>query len=152
MDLILDGGPTTVGIESTVVSLHRNPPVVLRPGMITKEQVERVTGSALRERNEFARKLSNRRARILDTTLPGRAFCFSSEDLKPPRAGAGFSCFRKILKSSRQLFTPNFIRRIAKDGTGSRLNDRADTPEWAGILDRLQRATFDRNFRRRNGA
>src|SRR3954447_15653529 len=43
VDLILDGGPTTVGIESTVVSLHRTPPLVLRPGMITKEQVERAT-------------------------------------------------------------------------------------------------------------
>src|SRR5439155_21596907 len=34
VDLILDGGPTTVGIESTVVRLHRTPPLVLRPGMI----------------------------------------------------------------------------------------------------------------------
>src|SRR5262249_25003760 len=37
VDLILDAGPTTVGIESTVVDITSNPPVVLRPGMITHE-------------------------------------------------------------------------------------------------------------------
>jgi L-threonylcarbamoyladenylate synthase len=44
VDLILDGGPTQVGIESTVVSLRRHPPVVLRPGMIGLHDLERVTG------------------------------------------------------------------------------------------------------------
>ena len=44
VDLILDGGPTQVGIESTVVSLRRNPPVVLRPGMIGLHELEHVTG------------------------------------------------------------------------------------------------------------
>jgi len=44
VDLILDGGPTQVGIESTVVSLRRHSPVVLRPGMIGLHDLERVTG------------------------------------------------------------------------------------------------------------
>lgn len=34
VDLIIDGGPTTVGIESTVVDVSGERPVVLRPGMI----------------------------------------------------------------------------------------------------------------------
>jgi len=34
VDLIVDGGPTTVGIESTVVDLSRDDPIVLRPGTI----------------------------------------------------------------------------------------------------------------------
>jgi L-threonylcarbamoyladenylate synthase len=44
VDLILDGGATQVGIESTVVSLRRNPPVLLRPGMIGLHELEHVTG------------------------------------------------------------------------------------------------------------
>ncbi len=44
VDLILDGGPTDVGIESTVVSLHRHPPMILRPGMISRHDLEHSTG------------------------------------------------------------------------------------------------------------
>ena len=40
VDLILDGGPTRVGIESTVLSLARSKPMLLRPGMISREQIE----------------------------------------------------------------------------------------------------------------
>jgi L-threonylcarbamoyladenylate synthase len=35
VDIVLDAGPTSVGVESTVVDLTRQPPVVLRPGAIT---------------------------------------------------------------------------------------------------------------------
>jgi len=35
VDLIIDGGPTQVGIESTVVSLAGSKPLLLRPGMIS---------------------------------------------------------------------------------------------------------------------
>jgi L-threonylcarbamoyladenylate synthase len=42
--LILDGGPTHVGLESTVLSLAEPTPVLLRPGTITKAQIEAVIG------------------------------------------------------------------------------------------------------------
>lgn len=42
--LVLDGGPCPVGIESTVVSLAGPKPVLLRPGAITREQIEAVIG------------------------------------------------------------------------------------------------------------
>jgi L-threonylcarbamoyladenylate synthase len=45
VDLILDGGPCRVGIESTVLDLTRNPPMILRPGSVTREQIERVIGA-----------------------------------------------------------------------------------------------------------
>ncbi len=44
VELILDAGPTEIGIESTVVSLRRNPPTLLRPGMITAADLEGVSG------------------------------------------------------------------------------------------------------------
>lgn len=39
VDLILDGGPASIGLESTIVDLTRDPPVVLRPGGIPLEDL-----------------------------------------------------------------------------------------------------------------
>jgi L-threonylcarbamoyladenylate synthase len=42
--MVLDGGPTTVGIESTVLSLVGSNAVLLRPGMVTQQEIEAVIG------------------------------------------------------------------------------------------------------------
>lgn len=39
---VLDGGPSLCGIESTVIDLSGKEPVILRPGMITQDQIARV--------------------------------------------------------------------------------------------------------------
>lgn len=44
VDLILDGGPCTVGVESTIVDLSGEEPAVLRPGGLAVEEIERVLG------------------------------------------------------------------------------------------------------------
>ncbi len=44
IEMILDGGPCRVGIESTVVDLSVTPPMLLRPGMITRGQIESIVG------------------------------------------------------------------------------------------------------------
>lgn len=44
VDLILDGGPCAVGIESTVVSIVGDRPVLLRPGMISRARLAEVVG------------------------------------------------------------------------------------------------------------
>jgi L-threonylcarbamoyladenylate synthase len=44
IDMVLDAGPTTAGIESTVLDLTAAPPRVLRPGPITPAQLEAVIG------------------------------------------------------------------------------------------------------------
>lgn len=43
-DFILDGGPCAVGIESTVLDLSGGRPAILRPGAVTREQIEEVIG------------------------------------------------------------------------------------------------------------
>lgn len=45
VDYILDGGPCTVGIESTVLSLVDDVAVLLRPGSISRQQIEAVIGA-----------------------------------------------------------------------------------------------------------
>lgn len=41
---VLDGGSTGIGVESTVVDCTEEIPIILRPGGITKEQLEEVVG------------------------------------------------------------------------------------------------------------
>jgi L-threonylcarbamoyladenylate synthase len=47
VELILDGGPCPVGIESTIVDLTASVPRLLRPGSITREQLEQALGYAV---------------------------------------------------------------------------------------------------------
>ena len=42
-DLILDGGPSLVGVESTIIDCTTQSPKILRPGAITEEMIEEVT-------------------------------------------------------------------------------------------------------------
>jgi L-threonylcarbamoyladenylate synthase len=48
IDLIIDGGPTAVGIESTIVACLERP-TLLRPGGVPRGAIERVLGQALAE-------------------------------------------------------------------------------------------------------
>ncbi len=42
--LILDGGPTAGGLESTVLDMNSTPPRLLRPGLISPSEIEAVIG------------------------------------------------------------------------------------------------------------
>ena len=44
IDALLDGGPTGVGVESTVLDMTAEPPVILRPGGLSRERIEEVIG------------------------------------------------------------------------------------------------------------
>jgi L-threonylcarbamoyladenylate synthase len=48
IDLIIDGGPVEVGVESTIVGCLETPQL-LRPGGVPREQIERVLGDALKQ-------------------------------------------------------------------------------------------------------
>jgi L-threonylcarbamoyladenylate synthase len=50
-DQILDGGPCSVGVESTIIDCTSDSPMILRPGAITKEMIEEVTGLKVVENN-----------------------------------------------------------------------------------------------------
>ncbi|MBE5921982.1 MAG: threonylcarbamoyl-AMP synthase [Lachnospiraceae bacterium] len=45
--LILDGGESFAGVESTVISVLGETPVILRPGVVTKEMIEHVLGKKI---------------------------------------------------------------------------------------------------------
>lgn len=47
ISMIIDGGPVGIGIESTIVDVTVNPPMILRPGYITKEMLEKALGKTV---------------------------------------------------------------------------------------------------------
>ncbi|MCC3246746.1 threonylcarbamoyl-AMP synthase [Methylocystis sp. WRRC1] len=47
VEMILDGGRTTAGLESTIVSFCEATPILLRPGAISREAIEKVLGEKL---------------------------------------------------------------------------------------------------------
>ncbi|MBC8119920.1 MAG: threonylcarbamoyl-AMP synthase, partial [Burkholderiaceae bacterium] len=60
VDLILDGGACPVGIESTIVDLSGGTPVLLRPGSITRAQVQTALGTPLRDPDMHSPRTSGR--------------------------------------------------------------------------------------------
>ncbi len=54
-DLILDGGPSQVGVESTIIDCTGDAPRILRPGAITVEMIEAVTGLKVVNRDDVIR-------------------------------------------------------------------------------------------------
>ncbi len=44
IDVVLNGGPTAIGVESTVLDLTAPEPAILRPGGLAREEIERVIG------------------------------------------------------------------------------------------------------------
>jgi L-threonylcarbamoyladenylate synthase len=51
IDIILDGGETGVGVESTVLDMTVDPPVLLRPGGVTLEQLSKEIGEVMVDRS-----------------------------------------------------------------------------------------------------
>ncbi|HOI18863.1 MAG TPA: L-threonylcarbamoyladenylate synthase [Candidatus Woesearchaeota archaeon] len=57
IDAIIDGGKTKIGLESTVLDITKTPALILRPGGITKEMIEKVIGKV--ELFEVTKPLKN---------------------------------------------------------------------------------------------
>jgi L-threonylcarbamoyladenylate synthase len=57
VDVVIDGGPTFFGVESTIVDVTRDPPLLLRPGPYTLEELEKILGRRV-EVPAFARGMA----------------------------------------------------------------------------------------------
>lgn len=142
VDLILDGGPTRVGIESTVVSLIRNPPEVLRPGMITKEDLEAATGVPWQRGNIDLPHLMESPGLHPRHYAPRTPFYVLEPGEKPP---AGRGRVLEMPGNPREYAATLYERLRAADEEGwdwIAVEKPLETPEWVGILDRLKRASW----------
>jgi L-threonylcarbamoyladenylate synthase len=87
-DLILDGGPSLVGVESTIIECLEDLPRILRPGAITAEMIEETTGLQIEHS-----KSQTRASGLLDTHYAPKAKVFLLDPINPVVAciaGVGF--------------------------------------------------------------
>jgi L-threonylcarbamoyladenylate synthase len=148
VDLILDGGPAQVGIESTVLSLAGAQPLLLRPGMISAEQIEAVIGKI-----ELA-GAPREGAHASPGMHPNHYSPRTPLVLHVPSKGHGAYLWRtQRADSARSIQMPSDPARYAAAlyETLHRLDDGGldwiavemppDEPAWVGIRDRLGRAS-----------
>ena len=89
-DLVLDGGDSEVGVESTIIDCTKDSPVVLRPGAITNEMIENTTGFKVRFNQD---KSEIRASGLLETHYSPKAKVVLDETAEP---GDGFIALASI--------------------------------------------------------
>ena len=153
VDYILDGGPCAVGIESTVLSLAGATPVLLRPGGISREDIEAVIGPVTR-RTEAAgeahpapgmhpRHYSPQTKLLLvrDGEAPDKGTGAYLQLHHPPEREV-----KKVVLMSQDAadYATQLYRTLHELDTGNydwiAVDTPEDTPEWEAVLDRLRRA------------
>jgi L-threonylcarbamoyladenylate synthase len=139
----LDGGPCEIGLESTVVALLDGPPRLLRPGAVTRAEIEALIGplseaeaDAARSPGRLARHYApNAPLRLnADAPRPGEAYLAFGP---PPRDDPVFnlSPMGDLREAAANLFsylraadarapTAIAVAPIPPDGLGEAINDR----------------------------
>jgi L-threonylcarbamoyladenylate synthase len=134
VELIVDGGPCSIGIESTVISLLGSVRRILRPGMISQTQIEEVigpveSGAGVESPGQHPKHYSPRtRVVIGESPRDGNGIRLDSSNM-PHDVAAYAELFYGKLHELDQL---------GYDWIAIDLPP--DTPEWAGIRDRITRA------------
>ena len=154
VDLIIEGGQSEVGIESTIVDLSARAPVLLRPGHVTKAQVEALLGSvgersggSPRHSGGLERHYAPRTpASLVPTYALDReiakgkdkvaVLAFSRPDervdfwLRMPRDPHAYA--QRLYAALRELDTAGCERILVEAPP--------EAPEWSAVHDRLRRA------------
>ena len=158
VDLILDGGPCPVGIESTIADCSGERPTLLRPGQITRQALEEALGLPVEAAGAGAPRAPGRLPAhyapltplvLVDSaalvglaarTPQERVAVLARSDpppdaphlvwVKAPEDPAGFA---------RELYA--HLRQLDRSGCSVILvEEPPPAPEWAAVLDRLTRA------------
>jgi L-threonylcarbamoyladenylate synthase len=170
IELIVDGGASEVGIESTVVDLVASPPRVLRPGMIHAAAIELALGSPLHTGNSAVPVGQLRSPGLLTRHYAPRTPLVvlswrDSGDLDAQLAARSLSRANVYVLAHRQIPTVTACRGVAVMPHDAETYARAlyselhradeagadvvvvesvpDAPEWNAVRDRLSRASAD---------
>ena len=163
--LILDGGECEVGIESTIVDCTRGVPVLLRPGQISRTQIEQTCGLKLVNpetlnseaprasgtlESHYAPTAKVRLKSTLDWQKALAALGPHAQNLalwsvqKPSQDLMGAGLFWRAMPSHATQAAHDLFSVLRDfDTRGVRtiwIETPPDTPEWEGVHDRLKRA------------
>jgi len=139
--LVLDGGPCQVGIESTVVSINAGKITLLRPGMISIEDVESTSAPLLDAAHPapgmHPRHYSPRTLLVLSSEPnPGGAYVWATRS-----AHAAHSVQMPSTPEAYAARLYSVLHELDRDGWPViSVEPPPDTVEWAAVRDRLQRA------------
>ncbi len=155
VDLVLDAGPSEIGIESAIVDFCRGAPALLRPGRISRAELEAALGGAIAEAAAGAPRAPGTLERHYAPRTPARLVAPHALDAEIARLGARVA----VLAFSRPDARVDFWLRLPREprAYGERLYaalrelDAAGCetilieapPEeaaWEAVRDRLQRA------------
>jgi L-threonylcarbamoyladenylate synthase len=163
VDMILDGGPASVGIESTVVDLSGPTPVLLRPGTLSRVELERVLGVPLRD----PEPVTNATEARLSPGMIDRHYAPRARVVLVPPADVASAIAQEAARASRigaivivaDATSASQVQRLPADALGyaralyaamHAADESAcdvlcielppEGPEWAGVNDRLRRA------------
>ncbi len=155
VDLVLEGGPSEVGIESTLLDLSGARPVLLRPGRISKDELQAVLRSEVDEKTASTTRHPGGLERHYAPRTPARmvpAYDLDKEigRLKERVAVLAFSrpdervdywlrMPREPQAYAQRLY--GALRELDSAGCDEILVEAPpDSPEWAAVRDRLRRA------------
>ncbi|MEP6503049.1 MAG: Sua5 family C-terminal domain-containing protein, partial [Betaproteobacteria bacterium] len=157
---IVDGGECEAGIESAIVDCSRGAPALLRPGVLTRAEIEAALGEPLREAGADAPRASGTleahyapraklrlmpaaQLRIALDVLPKSGVNPVAVYFRTVMPAGGARAFRTMpdnpIAAAHELFSA--LREL--DASGASLiwvETPPDAPAWEGVRDRLQRA------------
>jgi L-threonylcarbamoyladenylate synthase len=158
--LVLDGGACPVGIESAIVDCTREQPALLRPGQLSRSQLQQILGQPLAAPDDASPRASGTLAShyapdahllLLDTPAlrsrlaappPGSKQGVAVYSRLAPAAGHGW-IWRQMpsqaAAAAHELFA--VLRELDAAGVGTIwVEQPPPDPAWDGVRDRLQRA------------
>jgi L-threonylcarbamoyladenylate synthase len=129
VDIILDGGPARIGVESTVLDITSGSIRILRPGGVSREEIEEAVGRIIMSNEQLA--MSNEAAAASPGMLKShyapktRLFVFGSGDIVkvPFEKDAGYLFFdntsRDKWMKEKTPPLPKMIRTLSESGNAS---------------------------------
>ncbi len=151
IDFILDGGPTMLGLESTVIGFENNRPILLRPGAIPREEIEALVGAlaasddTIRSPGQMESHYAPHAALRLNAaaTRPGEKLLGFGD---VPGASRNLSPRGDLKEAAANLFA--MLRELDKDAGLIAVSPIPQTGLGEAINDRLRRAAAPRTEQR----
>ncbi len=146
VEMVLDGGPSKIGVESTVIDCTGDTPQILRPGGVSRGEIEACLGAplgtnppdALRKSpgmyaRHYAPKATVKIVEKLADRQPGLTFSAPENDrqIRMPKSASAYSAvlYDNLHRLDRMKVSTIYVQ------------EPPEGPEWEAIRDRLAKAS-----------